>query len=71
MRSRAERRRSASAAKAKARLLISKVWKLPLTPQRVGHTATMHGTCPCGMCVHRNLGEDPRRRFEPKLHELP
>ncbi len=71
MRTRTERRIASKTAKNKARNLIANVWKLDhkLTPRFVGITATMHGTCPCGLCSHRHREPDVRHRFDPKLHE--
>lgn len=72
MRTRTERRIANKAAKARAKNLIANVWKLDhkLTPRFIGRTATMHGTCPCGLCNHRHREPNPRHAFDPKFHDL-
>ena len=68
MRTRSDRRNANERAKRKARDKLQHSLKTEPTPRQIGAQATVHNTCPCWMCTHKE--PLPLRRMGADLFKL-
>ena len=70
MRTRDDRRYALTRAKKEAPNKLRHTLKREPPPRHLGAQATMHNTCPCWMCTHKEPLPLPLRRMEADLFKL-